>query len=358
MRLCELNLTSISNLTEYIETKEIAEIDCSVTNCLRTTLYYHYDYSKNLYCGLLVLGERHSQYDMQFYRQNLYLAFERFCIQVVNWQENPDRFYFELTERNSIIVDASKTLISFEAVFNRGEDFAKEIKSVTHYTGIRAAREILTSQSFFAKSLSSYLTESAFSFNENSRRLAFLVSLSRTNSPNEGMWQRFGKEHRGCKIDIVFKHSIVDTFRPIHPFRSYDKDNKEYLIATEKHINSQGCIPNVWLNPYFHIVEYTEELYNNSVMEIVEKGKHDYTIVDDIGKWVDSRFQFQDEVRILLLLWSGEKTEIPFIKKIKVPFLTDTIERVHVTIGNRAGVSAEEIRALTKQYNWLEVDDE
>lgn len=359
MKILEFDFRSLSEIAEYADIIQVGNISSSFPAQNKTTLYYHIQEESSKCFGLLVLGLRHSKHDLSYFEEKLCLAFDRACFERIQWNKNKDGLYFEIVERRTILVNGANTLISFEHVFNDGSDTAKNIKAVSHYTTTKAAEKIISNQMIKAKSLSRYNSEAGFSYNENSRRLAFYTSFSQNTISSEEMWNRFGDKHGGCKIVFCFSHSFWNAFFPTQPLQAYDQDENEYFISTKRGFANPRCIPDVWTETHFCYAEYSSVPKNNSALEIHETWPQDFTIVDNIGRWVWSKYDYQQEVRIVLLLSSTKEVEIPFIKEIFLPFRINQMEKVIVTIGNRAKKrQRENILALGKKCEWIEVVEE
>ena len=303
MKISEFDFCSLTEITECADIISVEKIDKRTTAKKRAALYFQCQKEQTKYCGLLVLGLYRTKYDLSFFKQRLEIAFERACFRIIKWEEDESegKLYFEIEERQSIIVNGANTLISLEHVFNDGLNTAKDLKEVSHYTTIKAAVAILEKQEIQAKSLSRYKSEAGFSINENSRRLAFFTSFSRNTSISEEMWRRFGDKHRGCKIDFCFSHSFWRTFAPSQALRALDENGIEYEISTNRGLTNALYVPGVWIKTLFVCIGYSPIIKNNSTLEIQETGPCDFTIIENIGKWVSKKYDYQDEARIVML---------------------------------------------------------
>ncbi len=60
-----------------------------------------------------------------------------------------------------------------------------------------------------------------------------------------------------------------------------------------------------------------------------------------------------------MLLCSSERVEVPFITEVFLPFNPNEVERVVITIGNRATkIQREKIFAVAKECDWIVVFEE
>lgn len=235
-----------------------------------------------------------------------------------------------------IIVDSNKTVVPFFWGEPDTEPQAKGLKAVSHYTEINKAIQILKNHVFWAKSLSRYSSESVFVANENSRRLYFVSCFSADLKSTETMWERFANNHKGCKLNFIFKRTLADAFPLGHIIRGVDIDGNLHKVSFGFN-HSEGTLPHVFFTVHYSLARYTSDLSNKAILQVCDSGQvEDFTISPYVGRSVKDSFEYQNEVRILLQLNSFHRSEIPYIQKVELPFDPSEMEKIVLTIGKNA----------------------
>lgn len=313
-------------------------------NWTRSKCFTYIDWVNQALHGLVVLKNGHGEYDERFIRQELPGFLNKYGVDVEFKESKKDQIAFVAVEQDGIVVDDGKTLIPIDYAFGRAEpeQQARQLKAISHYTDISSTRSILESRAFIAKSLSRYGSEKRFVENENSRRLVFIACFTKNLESNERMWKQFADDHRGCKIDIIFKNSFAKAF-PLEQMIVCKCDNGERFLLPPSHLRGKGTNPHVYFTVHFSQPEYEEDATEATTLSICENGcRSDFTVLQCTGKSVLPRFEYQDEVRLLLNLHSCERTRIPYIQKVNVPFEISEIEKIVVTVGQNATEQARE----------------
>ena len=290
--------------------------------------------------GMIILRKRHGEFDGMIIKQELKTFLDRRCIDVQYNEIGERQISFTAVERHCIVVDSHKTLVPCFYGDPSTEPQAKKLKAVSHYTEANKAIKILTNSTFIGKSLSRYNSEGAFVANENSRRLCFISCFSTNLEPEETMWEKFADEHKGCKLDFIFKRTLADAFPLKKAINCEDEQGQPYEISFEfNHV--EGTLPHVFFTSHYSLAQYTADLSNKATLQVFDSGSvEDFTISPYVGRNVSSGFEYQSEVRILLQLNSFYREEIPFIQKVEIPFETTEIEQIVLTIGKNATSSA------------------
>ena len=107
-----------------------------------------------------------------------------------------------------ICVDSNTDIFPYFCGKPSTENQARALKAVAHYTTSKGAIKILSEGTVLGKSLSRYQSEAMFSLNANTRKTMFITCFTSKLVSEESMWQAFGDEHKGCKIDFYFKNSF------------------------------------------------------------------------------------------------------------------------------------------------------
>lgn len=350
-----INFEEIEPIAPFLNFIQVAQFNLNIMPTPREKSTLYYCYHDDMMGCLLVIGEKHGFHDMQYFIQEIKTYSERHCCCFVLIDAGLDKnsfAYFKISDRHSIIVDSNVTLIKLETFFNGGKDVeqqAKELTSVAHYTDVDSAVGILTSHSFLAKSLNRYKTEKEFSFNENSRRLAFISCFTKDAVNNTQLWvnKNFGNNHKGCKIDLFFKHSLCAAFNSVSPLKCFDEAKNEYYISTLLG-DKRSSFPGVCFRMHYKDIDYEKEHGNNVNLQIYDKGLKDFTIVDTLAKSVLDKFSYQNEMRIVLILEATQPVEIPFIQTVEIPYNIEEIERIAITAGRNVSPAGQEKLAKLK----------
>ena len=326
----------LSNWVDFIYSRPPSDYEIGDCDWKRSRVYIYKGDTPATLGGMIYLWKRHGKYDGMIIRQELKSFLDRRCIDVQFTEIGNDRIALIAGERHCIIVDSNKDLIPFFCGEPSTEPQAKNLKYVSHYTEASSAIKILTHNIFIAKTLSRYKSEKEFVASENSRRLCFISCFSTNLAPDDMMWERFADQHRGCKLDFIFKNTFADAFPLIAPVKGRDEYGKQYEISSCFHI-AEGTIPNVFFTTHYSLAEYTDDLSNKATLQVYDNGSvEDFTIAPYVGRNVSRGFEYQNEVRILLRLNSFYREEIPFIQKIEIPFSIAQVERIVLTIGKNA----------------------
>lgn len=341
------DILASSDLLELLTFIPVDKIDLKVKQQKKSTLYY--SESGGHIEGFIVLGLRHGICDMSYFKQELKLYGESACFTFEIINESQLQLLFCLTPRNSIVVDTNAELIPFGNVLGNGIDIydAKKLKSVSHYTTVKSVIKILSNGIFIAKSLSRYTSEKSFYLSENSRRLIFITCFSCNHDNQDDMWRKFADNYKGCKIDLFFSESILEAFKLIKPLKCYTSNGELHYIpgGIKKKGNEleSSCSAMVHFSEYFYKAKYTPEFSNKSNLICYDpsQGITNFTIVGETGSYVQSKYKFQDEVRIMLMLHSIIRNEIPFITKVELPFCFDYVNRIVITLGKNISLRNE-----------------
>lgn len=324
-----------SDLLELLTFIAVDKIDSNVKQQKKSILYY--SQSGEYIKGCIVLACKHGICDMNYFKQELNRCSESVCFSCEIISENNSTLLFSLMPRNSIIVNTNAELIPFGEGVDKYD--AQKLKSVSHYTTVKSAVEILSKGIFLAKSLSRYKSERAFVLSENSRRLHFITCFSFNINDKNDMWERFANNYKGCKIDLFFRKSILEAFMLNRPLKCYTSNGKIYYVAHQAGITDDALDSNhlnvVYFSEYFYRAKYDAEFSNKSNLICYDSsiGITNFTIVGETGSYVQNKYDFQDEARIILMLHSSVRNEIPFITEVELPFCFDYVDSIVVTLG-------------------------
>lgn len=327
---------NLNNWVDFINSLPPHEYEDSEYDWKNNRVYIYAGENSTTLRGVILLRKKHGKYDGLIIRQELKVFLNRQCIDVKFTEINENKISLIATECHCIIVNSNKNLIPCFCGNSSTEPLAKKLKVVSHYTRANSAIKILTDNIFVGKSLSRYKSEADFVPNENSRRLYFICCFSSNLAPNDLMWDRFADKHKGCKIDFLFKHTLADAFPLNIPVKCKDKHGKQYVISSG-FSHADGTLPNVFFTVHYSMAQYTNDLSNKTVLQVYDNGCFDdFTISPYVGRNILSKFEYQNEVRILLQLDSFNRTKIPFIQNIQIPFSTAEIDKIILTIGKNA----------------------
>lgn len=332
--------SDLLNLLVFIS---VDKIDLKIKPQEKSTLYY--SQSGEEINGCIVLAVKHGVHDMNYFKQELnrYSTSNCFIFKII--YGNNSMLLFSLTPRNSIIVDTNAELIPLGNDLDKYD--AKKLKSVSHYTTVKSAIEILSSEMFMAKSLSRYTSERSFALSENSRRLHFITCFSFNQDNKNDMWAKFADKYKGCKMDLFFKKSILEAFRLNKPLKCYTLNGEIYYIPHVAGMKDSGFgssyLNRVYVSEYFYKTKYNAEFSNKSNLTCYDPsmGITNFTIVGETGSYVQSKYEFQEEVRIILMLHAPSKIEIPFLTKVELPFSFECVDSMVVTLGKNISTQNE-----------------
>jgi hypothetical protein len=241
-----------------------------------------------------------------------------------------------------IIIDGNKTLILInnEKYKINNERRSEEIKvKISHYTDLKGVLGMLNSNQvngMYAKSLYNYNSEKFFYDDENSAKQCFIISFYKETEESKEMWNDFKKnDTTNCKLDFYLKNNknLTDLFDLILPLSCYNKKDKIFTIKKNgAAYNNKESIQNITYDLMIRPVEYDVEKTNKTNMIVNEEN---YTLVDNIARYVDNKFSYQKEVRYIFFLRSIKKVEISYFDKLLIPFNSDAIDSIVITTGPR-----------------------
>lgn len=301
-----------------------------------STLYYCPDTQCSKYHCAIYLGEEHGEHDMVCFKQFIKILAERQSFTTISLKDCENIWVFDLRYKDTITVDSTKTLIELGV---KPKD-ASNLVCISHYTRIKNAIEILTNCGFYAKSLLHYGSEAKFNNSSEQKKTVFLASFTKEMNDVEEMWQNFGDNNKGCKIEFYFEQGLKDTFTPTRPLMCCNGKNLVGFIESKElrvknYQEKANIMPDIFAELNFQLVDY-EGLEENKSSMFITNENMDYAIVNQIGNSVRKSYSIQDEVRIKILLQSFYEKEIPFFDRIFLPYDIKKIKKIIVKIGKKA----------------------
>lgn len=345
MEINETDLLECGELKNYLDFIMVdtmpEDIPLEDRKWFRSKAYIRVDQNARTLYGVILMKANFGKYDEAYFRQELSRFFEDGEISIEFEEKKNNQIAFTVTNPDGIVVDDGRTLIPlFKSHLDTGVE-AAQLKAVSHYTEIPKAEKILESGLFLAKSLYRYQSEKKFIANENSRKLLFDVCFTKNLENNEKMWECFAKDHRGCKVDFIFKHSLEKAFPSNRTLKCRDDFQKEYKISPTFSLE-EDTLP-CGYKVRFAFPEYVDSASESVTPMIYEDGRYwPYSVLQHAGRSISPNYKYQDEVRLLISLHSPERVTIPFIQTIEVPFESSEIEKIVVTVGENASRSAKQ----------------
>ena len=298
---------------------------------------YCYSDSKCQYCKL-VLGERHFEYNMSRYRKEILCISDAKSLYLINIAETEFSWEFKVVPITGILVDSSETLIPLgskgDSFLKLNDDEVSKVKEVVHYTDFKGAKGILSKGGFYLKSLSRYGTEKSFSPYCRFSNTVFGASFFQCGADYSDMETKFKVKVKTLyRLHFSYKNNLSCAFEDNKPLGCYDnsglvgyiKRKSGWLASAENKLLNEK----VYADIRFKKIDYQNKEINTATKYCPDEGQM-YADVYSIGKSVATKYSYQSEIRVQLILNSMYKVLLPEFHKIFLPFDWNEILQIEV----------------------------
>ncbi len=250
-------------------------------------------------------------------------------------------------------VDSNYQLIPYWGNATNEETICN-LKEITHFTkSISSAISIIKGQQIRAKVLDAYNTEKGFCPDDNHRKCVFVSCFTEfVKDYREKLWD-FADKHKGCKIDFTFNRALKQGFPLNNTVVIETALGKQFFVD-----RLPKMVGDIAFVPHYSSQAYEDKVSNKSVISV--KGeKHSFVDTRAVGHYVQSKFQYQAEIRISLHLLASSETIIPEMRYAYIPIDFSEIEEITVIYGCNANRSQlDDLYALQKTVPQLRIYSE